>query len=121
VHEAIFRSQPEEHASSSLAVTGEIPGALRGTFLRSGPGLLEVGSDTLNFFDGYALIAGVSFADGRATFRSRHLRTPLFAAETAARAMTIRRAAASWGGSRSRGASSPTWCASSSSTRRCAW
>lgn len=91
VHEAIFRSQPEEHASSSLTATGEIPRELRGTFLRSGPGLLEVGGDTLNFFDGHALIAGVSFADGRATFRSRHVRSPLYQAETAARAMTKRR------------------------------
>ena len=91
VHETVFRSQPEEHASATLTTTGEIPRALRGTFLRSGPGLFEVGSDTLNFFDAHALIAGVTFEDGRARFRSRFVKSPLYQAETAARSMKKRR------------------------------
>lgn len=92
VHEAVFRSQPEEHAFASLEVIeGEIPRELSGTFLRSGPGLLEVGRDTLNFFDGHALIAGVSFEGGRARFRSRFVKSPLYLAETSAGAMKQRR------------------------------
>ncbi len=91
IHQAIFRSQPEEHTCASLAVEGEIPRELSGTFLRNGPGLLEVGSDTLNFFDGHALIAGLSFSEGKARFRSRLVKTPLLAAETHAKAMKKRR------------------------------
>jgi len=91
VHEAIFRSANDEHASASLSVSGEIPRELKGTFLRSGPGLFEVGKDTLNFFDAHALIAGVTFEDGRARFRSRFVKSPLYQAETAAKAMKKRR------------------------------
>lgn len=91
LHESIFRSQPEEHAFVAADVEGTIPVGLTGTLLRSGPGLLEVGPDPLNFFDGHALIAGVSFAEGRATFRSRFVRSPLYLAETTKRAMQKRR------------------------------
>lgn len=91
VHESIYRSQPIEHAFVVEQIEGSIPAGLTGTFLRSGPGLLELGEQSLNFFDGHALIAGVSFFQGRAVFRSRFVRTPLYEQETAARAITRRR------------------------------
>lgn len=91
VNEAVFRSQPEEHRLSDLQVEGEVPRDLRGTLLRSGPGLMEVGGDTLNFFDGHALIGGATFEDGAVRFRSRYVRTPLYEAEKAAGRMTKRR------------------------------
>ncbi|MCC7540868.1 MAG: carotenoid oxygenase family protein [Deltaproteobacteria bacterium] len=88
IHEAAFQSQPEEHA---FVAKGVAPGALRGTFLRTGPGLLRVGADDLNFFDGHALICGLSFDDGRCTFRSRFVRTPVYEEETRSGRMTKRR------------------------------
>gem|GEM_PF-2356029 len=91
VHETIFRSQPEEYAFVVTNIEGEIPTELSGTLLRSGPGLMQVGDDGLNFFDGHALIAGVSFADGRALFRSRFVRSPLYERETQAGALLQRR------------------------------
>lgn len=91
VHEAIYRSQPDEHAFRATKIEGSIPTALAGTFLRSGPGLMELGEHDLSFFDGHALIAGITFADGAATFRSRFVRTPLYEKETRARAVLQRR------------------------------
>ena len=91
IHEALFRSQPEEHAFRIERVSGRVPPDLRGTFLRSGPGLMQLGAANLNFFDGHALIAGVSFDAGRAWFRSRFVRSPLYEAETAQRTVLARR------------------------------
>jgi all-trans-8'-apo-beta-carotenal 15,15'-oxygenase len=91
IHEAVFRSQPEEHSFVVERVIGSIPGDLTGTFLRNGPGLMQVGEAYLSFFDGHALIAGVTFANGRANFRSRFVRTPLYEEETAKRTVLMRR------------------------------
>lgn len=77
--DSVFTSQPAEHAFVATSVDGVIPRDLDGTFFRSGPGLLSAGPDPLNFFDGHALIAGLSFNDGACTFRSRRVRTPLLA------------------------------------------
>src|SRR5262245_54855557 len=52
---------------------------------------MQLGDAYLNFFDGHALIAGVSFSNGAARFRSRFVRTPLYAAETARRTVLQRR------------------------------
>ncbi|HKP60251.1 MAG TPA: carotenoid oxygenase family protein [Polyangiales bacterium] len=92
IYEAVYRSQPEEHASAALSISGAVPADLKGTFLRNGPGLMQLGDDAyLNFLDGHALIVGVTFADGRARFRSRYVRTPLYAAETAQHTVLARR------------------------------
>lgn len=91
IHEAVFRSQPEERASAITDVRGTIPKDLQGTLLRSGPGLMAIGDDLVGFFDGHALIAGVTFEDGKARMRSRFVRSPLYLAETAAKRMLERR------------------------------
>jgi all-trans-8'-apo-beta-carotenal 15,15'-oxygenase len=91
IHETVFRSQPEEHAFRVERVTGSIPSDLTGTIFRSGPGLMQVGDAYLSFFDGHALIAGVSFVAGSARFRSRYVRTPLYESETSARTVLMRR------------------------------
>lgn len=91
IHEAIFRSQPVEESRVVSNITGALPHDLNGTLLRTGPGLLELGDDTLNFFDGHALIAGASFHEGKLTFRSRFVRTPLYEQETRAGRMLQRR------------------------------
>ena len=67
----LFRSFDKAVAYSVRAVDGTIPPALTGTFLRNGPGLQRIGTDELNLFDGYGLVAGVSFKRGKAFFRAR--------------------------------------------------
>lgn len=91
IHEAIFESQPEEHAFRVTTIAGTIPDELEGTFLRSGPGLMEIGEHALNFFDGHALLAGITFAGGQATFRSRYVRSPLYERETREKKVLKRR------------------------------
>lgn len=81
VYERIYESQPDEHAFAIERVSGTIPTDLAGTFLRSGPGLMQLGEHDLNFFDGHALIAGVTFEGGKARFRSRFVRSPLYESE----------------------------------------
>lgn len=87
--DVVFTSQPNEHAFAATRVDGTIPRDLDGTFFRSGPGLLEAGPDPLNFFDGHALLAGLSFRDGACTFRSRLVRTPLLALESEASVVVL--------------------------------
>lgn len=82
IHATAYRDQPDEHAFVAT-VEGTLPAELRGTVLRNGPGRLRLGADVLNWFDGHALIAGVTFEDGRATFRSRYVHTPLLDKERA--------------------------------------
>lgn len=92
VHEAIYRSQPAEHAFrvDPERIEGAIPDDLEGTLLRNGPGLMELGRDHLNFFDGHALIGALSFAGGGATLRTRYVRTPLYEVESQAKAIKTR-------------------------------
>ncbi len=91
VYEAVYASQPLEH-TARLEAEGRVPKGLSGTLLRSSPGVTRLGGRALNFFDGHALIAGVSFRDGGPCgFRSRHVRTPLYEEEIAAGRMTKRR------------------------------
>ncbi len=90
VHELVYESQPEEHAFRVTKIEGTIPAALRGTMLRAAPGLMDLGGEPLNFFDGHAQIGGITFADGEAIFRSRFVRTPLYEEERAANAVLVR-------------------------------
>src|SRR4051794_8913169 len=83
-YEVVFRSQPEEFSFTVDKITGSLPRALRGTFLRNGPGLQQIGPDPLNYYDGLAMISGIGFQDGRAYLRSRHVRTCLYEEETRA-------------------------------------
>ncbi|GIY10126.1 beta,beta-carotene 15,15'-dioxygenase [Caerostris extrusa] len=55
---------------------GEIPKWLKGSLIRIGSGLLEVGPDRYNHvFDGLALMHKFCFEDGRVTYRNRFLRS----------------------------------------------
>jgi beta,beta-carotene 9',10'-dioxygenase len=91
IFEQIYESAPDEVTTTPQPARGQVPAGLRGTLLRSGPGLLRVGSDPLNFFDGHASIAGLSFTDAGCVFRYRLVRTPLLEEERAAGGMTRRR------------------------------
>jgi all-trans-8'-apo-beta-carotenal 15,15'-oxygenase len=91
VHDAVFRDQPEEYALRATTVDGQLPPELRGTLLRNGPGRMQLGADRLNWFDGHALISGLSFDAGWATFRSRLVEAPLLSKERQANAQLKRR------------------------------
>ncbi len=67
-------------------IEGQLPSGLRGTLVRNGPGLFEVGDQSLQHpFDGDGLICAFAFpGDGRAHFRNRYVRTEGYVAEQAA-------------------------------------
>ncbi|MFD9724973.1 carotenoid oxygenase family protein [Streptomyces sp. NPDC059072] len=87
-----FAPVSEEVDVAVLEVTGEIPPALDGLYLRNGPNprFTPIGS-YLYPIDGDGMLHGVWLSEGRACYRNRFVRTPaLRAEERAGRAL--------WGG-----------------------
>ena len=67
------------------AIRGTVPAAVRGTFLRIGPGRSQIGGQTFgHWFDGDGMVHAPTFDDGGARYRNRFVRTPKYRAETAA-------------------------------------
>ena len=70
----------DEIECSENTITGQLPSDLRGSFLRIGPNprnpeLLDAG---YHFFAGAGMIHGVELRDGRACYRRKFVRTPMF-------------------------------------------
>src|SRR5579863_2492889 len=64
------------------SVEGKMPGELRGSLYRNGPGLFERGAlRKPHLLDGDGLVQRLSFADGTAHYRNEFVRTPKFVAE----------------------------------------
>lgn len=77
-----YRSQPNEYSYWISDVEGQIPADLEGTLFRNGPGLLEVGGQSVKHpFDGDGMISSIAIQDGRAYFRNRFVRTAGYVAE----------------------------------------
>ncbi len=63
-------------------VEGQIPPELDGTLFRNGPGLLDVNGQRIHHpFDGDGMISRITFANGRAHFRNRFIRTTAYMSE----------------------------------------
>ncbi|XP_070561443.1 beta,beta-carotene 15,15'-dioxygenase-like isoform X2 [Ptychodera flava] len=76
VFRSIGREQPEPAAT---VVKGNVPQWLKGSFLRNGPGLFEVGSDSYNHvFDGLALLHRFDILDGIITYQSKFLQSDVY-------------------------------------------
>ncbi|MFI6149645.1 carotenoid oxygenase family protein [Streptomyces sp. NPDC051109] len=87
-----FAPVSEEVDVADLEVTGEIPTALDGLYLRNGPNprFTPIGS-YLYPIDGDGMLHGIWLSEGRARYRNRFVRTPaLLAEERVGRAL--------WGG-----------------------
>jgi all-trans-8'-apo-beta-carotenal 15,15'-oxygenase len=71
-----YRSLHQEYDYWIDEIEGEIPADLTGTLFRNGPGLLEVGGQSVRHpFDGDGMICAIALKDGRAHFRNRYVRT----------------------------------------------
>lgn len=100
-----YTSIYEEHTLPITAdmIDGTIPSELHGTYVRNVPGLLEIGGvevrstqlhsrcvfRTLSLqipqpFDGDGMVAAFTFANGKALFRNKYVRTEAFVKEQAA-------------------------------------
>ena len=74
----------DERDDSDLAVTGELPSALRGEFLRNGPNPMFTPKGRYHLFDGDGMLHRVTLADGRASYRNRWIHSRGLEAEIAA-------------------------------------
>ena len=66
---------------AELQVTGEIPEGLRGDFVRNGPNPMFEPLGRYHMFDGDGMLHQVGFADGKASYRNRWIRSAGLEAE----------------------------------------
>ena len=66
---------PDELDVADLAVTGELPAALRGSFVRNGPNPLYEPVGRYHLLDGDGMLHGVTLDEGRASYRNRWVRS----------------------------------------------
>ncbi|MDX2214409.1 MAG: carotenoid oxygenase family protein [Oculatellaceae cyanobacterium bins.114] len=86
-----YSSLKQEHDYWIDDIEGEIPADLRGTLFRNGPGLLDINGQRIHHpFDGDGMISAIAFADGRAHYRNRFVRTEGFVAEQSAQKILYR-------------------------------
>jgi len=76
-----FAPVSEEHTTDALKVTGELPKALDGLFVRNGPNPQFPPPGNYHWFDGDGMLHGVRLQGGRATYRNRFIRTKGFEEE----------------------------------------
>jgi carotenoid cleavage dioxygenase-like enzyme len=74
----------DELDAADLAVSGEIPPALTGSYLRNGANPQFAPTGEYHWFDGDGMIHAVDVADGRARYRNRWVVTPGLVHERAA-------------------------------------
>jgi carotenoid cleavage dioxygenase len=85
---------PTVHETTAVdlrVVEGELPRDLYGAYVRNGPNSVFEPTNLYHWFDGDGMVHGVYVRDGRASYRSRLIRTACLADETA-------RGAAIWPG-----------------------
>ncbi len=81
---------------AGLAVTGELPPGLRGSFVRNGPNPLFEPTGRYHLLDGDGMLHGVTIADGTASYRNRWVRSRGLEAEPPSAARSTRASATSW-------------------------
>ena len=64
-----------ETSADDLLVEGELPPDLCGTYVRNGPNPVFEPRNPYHWFDGDGMLHAVAFRDGRASYRSRWVRT----------------------------------------------
>lgn len=70
-----FAPVREEATAADLRVVGRLPAGLEGMFVRNGPNPRFDPKGAYHWFDGDGMLHGLRVRDGRATYRSRYVRT----------------------------------------------
>ncbi|ACB54273.1 carotenoid oxygenase [Crocosphaera subtropica ATCC 51142] len=71
-----YTSQPNEYAYQIKDIEGQIPPDLQGTLFRNGPGLFEVGGESIgHVFDADGMLRVFRFQEGKIYFQNRYIRT----------------------------------------------
>ncbi|OQA35791.1 MAG: Apocarotenoid-15,15'-oxygenase [Candidatus Dependentiae bacterium ADurb.Bin331] len=74
-----FSTQSAECDSVQLKIQGSLPTWLRGTIIRTGPGMFDLHNETFKYwFDGFALLHNISFNADGALFSSRLLKSDYY-------------------------------------------
>lgn len=73
--EGNFAPVREEFTETELKVTGTLPKALEGMFVRNGPNPQFDPAGSYHWFDGDGMVHGVRLRDGKASYRNRYIRT----------------------------------------------
>ena len=71
----------EEVDVARLEITGALPAALRGSFVRNGPNPLFQPLGRYHMFDGDGMLHGIRFEAGHASYRNRWIRSRGLCAE----------------------------------------
>jgi carotenoid cleavage dioxygenase len=83
--ESVFAPVREETTAEDLAViAGEVPRDLAGAYVRNGPNPRFDPTGRYHWFDGDGMLHALRFADGRADYRNRWVRTDAWRREDAA-------------------------------------
>ncbi|XP_034035342.1 retinal Mueller cells isomerohydrolase-like isoform X2 [Thalassophryne amazonica] len=78
-YKKIFETVEELNEPIPAKITGVLPSWLRGSLLRMGPGLFEIGDEPFHhLFDGQALIHKFDLKDGHVTYYRRFIRTDTY-------------------------------------------
>lgn len=78
-----LRALNDEFSYRADNIEGRLPGWLRGTFFRNGPGRLEVGGQHVgHWFDGDGMLCKFSFRNDGVYFANRYVRTPKYVRES---------------------------------------
>lgn len=68
----------EKHLCVMCIVSGRIPSFIKGSLLRLGPGLFEVGAEPFyHLFDGQALMHKFDFSNGQVTYFRKYVKLSL--------------------------------------------
>jgi len=89
--QGIYGPTVHETTAEDLAVEGDLPEDLYGAYVRNGPNPVYAPTNLYHWFDGDGMVHGVYFREGRASYRSRLVRTRGLARE-------MRRGHAIWPG-----------------------
>uniref|UniRef100_A0A8C7JRU2 Retinoid isomerohydrolase n=1 Tax=Oncorhynchus kisutch TaxID=8019 RepID=A0A8C7JRU2_ONCKI len=78
-YKKIFETVEELSEPVPATVTGRIPSFLKGSLLRLGPGLFEVGDEPFyHLFDGQALMHKFDFKNGQVTYFNKYVKTDAY-------------------------------------------
>ncbi|WP_107668885.1 carotenoid oxygenase family protein [Cyanothece sp. BG0011] len=71
-----YTSQPTEYEYEIEDIEGQIPSDLQGTLFRNGPGLFEIGGETIgHIFDADGMLRVFRFQDEKVYFQNRYVQT----------------------------------------------
>ena len=77
----LYEPVHDEVDADDLPVTGELPPALRGSYVRNGPNPAFAPLGRYHLFDGDGMLHGLALDEGRARYRNRWIRSRGLAAE----------------------------------------